>query len=277
LSLKTLDLIKAAFLEDMPSGDITTDSLGLPPRTGTARLIAKENLVLSGQSLFDQSVSFLDPHSLLKWHFDDSDFVLKDQILCSIHGDLVCLLKSERVALNFLTYLSGIATVTRQFKNLTANSSTLIMDTRKTKPGYRDLEKRAVRDGGGLNHRQSLSDSLFIKHNHILLVGNITDTVNRLRHYTDLPITVEVQTLQEVQECIPLQVHRLCLSHFDHSTLKQALKEIPRSIITEVGGYLTKEDIILLSSLGVDYISVGNLTQSAPCAQIQLVFDWAGL
>lgn len=272
--MKTIDLIKAALSEDMPSGDITTDSLGVPPRQGTARLIAKQNLVLSGHTVFEQTVLLVEPNAKLKWHFTDGSSVLKGQTICSIHADLVQLLKAERTALNFLMHLSGIATLTSQFVELTRGSQTRILDTRKTLPGYRELEKKAVKDGGGLNHRKNLSDAILIKDNHVALVGGISEAVRRVRQYSELPITVEAGTLSQVKECVELKVSRILLDNFSNEALLQVLELIPKTIQTEVSGNVTKERIPFLCQLGVDFISIGALTHSAPSADISLLFDW---
>lgn len=273
--MSVIDLIKSALQEDMPNGDVTTDSLGVPPRMGTARLIAKQNLVLSGHSVFEKTVTLVDPNAKMKWHFNDGDHVLLGQTICSLHADLVQLLKSERIALNFLMHLSGIATLTAQYVKLTEGSSTAILDTRKTLPGYRELEKRAVKDGGGLNHRMSLSDAILIKDNHIALVGGIEEAVRRVRQYSNLPITVEASSIKQVQECVTLGVSRILLDNFDNDTLVEALKLIPATIQTEVSGNVTKERVPFLCSLGVNFISIGALTHSAPSADISLLFDWS--
>ncbi|HWU43819.1 MAG TPA: hypothetical protein VN132_10285, partial [Bdellovibrio sp.] len=152
-----LELIRAAIKEDMPQGDVTTESLALKPRTGRARLKAKEDLVLSGAAAFEQTMQLLEPGCRVKWHFEEGDEILNGQIICTIEGDLVQILKAERVALNFLGHLSGIATFTRRFVKKMEGTSTKILDTRKTTPGFRELEKRAVSHGGGVNHRMNLS------------------------------------------------------------------------------------------------------------------------
>jgi len=273
--LNIIDLIKSALQEDMPSGDITTESLGVPPRIGTARLIAKQNLVLSGHAVFEKTVTLVEPNAKMKWHFNDGDQILSGQTICSLHADLVQLLKAERTALNFLMHLSGIATLTSQYVKLTQGSSTLILDTRKTLPGYRELEKRAVKDGGGFNHRMNLSDAILVKDNHVALVGGITEAVKRIRQYSNMPITVEASSIKQVQECVTLGVSRILLDNFDDETLVEALKLIPATIKTEVSGNVSKERVPFLCSLGVNYISIGALTHSAPSADISLLFDWS--
>ncbi len=180
------DLIKAAIKEDMPNGDVTTDSLGLTPKPGKAVLKAKEDIILSGLLPFETTVSMLEPNVKIKWHFEEGQRVLKGQNICSLEGDLIQILKAERVALNFLGHLSGIATYTRRFVDAIAGTKTRILDTRKTLPGYRDLEKKAVVHGGGINHRMNLSTAILIKDNHIAMMGGIINAVERTRKNTNL-------------------------------------------------------------------------------------------
>ena len=179
-----MELISEALLEDMPNGDLTTDSLALANRYGEARLIAKEDLVLSGTAAFEQTVLALDPTARLQWNFKEGDLVLDRQTACLINGDLMQLLKAERVALNFVGHLSGIATYTRCFVRAVEGTKTKILDTRKTLPAYRELERRAVLNGGGSNHRRSLSDAVLIKDNHIMVAGGVALAIKRVRQHT---------------------------------------------------------------------------------------------
>lgn len=268
------DLIKAAIKEDMPKGDITTESLALLPRQGRARLIAKEDLVLSGTGPFEQAINALDPQGRVQWHFEEGQLALKKQILCTIHGDLIQILKAERIALNFLGHLSGIATLTRCFVQKISHTQTKILDTRKTLPGYRELEKRAVVHGGGLNHRFSLSEAIFVKDNHIAIMGGIKPAVERLRQHSDQPIEVEARTLQEVKDAVEVKVQRILLDNMNNEQLQQALPLIPSDIETEASGNMNLERITSVAELGVNFISVGALTHSAPSADVSLTFDW---
>lgn len=261
-------------LEDMPTGDVTTDSLALSPRPGKAKLIAKQDLILSGAAAFEQSMEFLEPNVKIKWHFEDGDKVLNRQIICSIHGDLIQVLKAERVAINFLMRLSGIATLTGQFVEKAKGTNTLILDTRKTTPGFRDLEKKAVVHGGGQNHRLNLSSAILIKDNHISVMGGIRPAVERVREHSQFPIEVECKTLEEVQESVELKVSRLLLDNMNDSLLAQVLEVIPDDVQTEASGNMNLERISKVAALGVDFISVGALTHSAPSADVSLLFDW---
>lgn len=268
------DLIKAALKEDMPKGDVTTESLALLPRQGRARLMAKEDLVLSGTGPFEQAMNALEPQVRIQWHFEEGQMALKKQVLCTLHGDLIQILKAERIALNFLGHLSGIATLTRRFVQKIAHTQTQILDTRKTLPGYRDLEKRAVVHGGGLNHRFNLSEAILVKDNHIAIMGGILNAVKRLRQHTDKPIEVEARTLEEVREAVAVQVQRILLDNMNNDLLKQSLALIPPTIQTEASGNMNLERVASVAELGVHFISVGALTHSAPSADVSLTFDW---
>lgn len=269
-----IDLIQAALKEDMPSGDLTTESLALTPREGRAKLIAKQDMVLSGTAAFEQTMLLLEPNAKLKWHFEEGDAVLNKQILCTIQGDLIQILKGERVALNFLGHLSGIATFTREFVKRVSSSSTKILDTRKTLPGYRDLEKRAVVHGGGQNHRMNLSSAILIKDNHISVMGSITDAVGRVRSHSNSSIEVEARTLDDVKECVGLGVQRILLDNMNLEQLKAALTAIPAGIESEASGNMTLDRVGAVAELGVNFISVGALTHSAPSADVSLMFQW---
>ncbi len=272
--MNLIDLIKAALKEDMPNGDLTTESLALAPRDGRAKLIAKQDLMLSGTAAFEETMLILEPNAKLKWHFEEGDKVLNKQIICTLQGDLIQILKAERVALNFLMHLSGIATFTSQFVQQVAPFKTQILDTRKTLPGYRDLEKRAVVHGGGRNHRMNLSEAILIKDNHIAVMGGIRQAVYRTRSYTDKAIEVEARSLVDVQECVELKVNRILLDNMDNETIRQAVLMVPEGIETEASGNMNLERVASVAATGVHYISVGALTHSAPSADISLMFQW---
>jgi nicotinate-nucleotide pyrophosphorylase (carboxylating) len=269
-----LELIRAAIKEDMPSGDVTTEALALKPRQGRARLKAKEDLVLSGAMAFEQTIYNLEPNSKVKWHFEEGDLILKNQIICTLEGDLLQILKAERVALNFLGHLSGIATFTRRFVKALEGTDTKVLDTRKTTPGYRELEKKAVTHGGGVNHRLNLSTAVLLKDNHIAVLGGLKAAVQRVREHTRLPIEVEASTLDQVKEAVELKVHRILLDNMSNEILQQARAVIPKTIETEASGNMTLDRVRPIAELGIDFVSVGALTHSAPCADVSLVFDW---
>lgn len=268
------ELIRAAIKEDMPSGDLTTESLALKPRAGRAKLYAKEDLVLSGTGPFEQTLTTLEPTARIQWHFEEGDLVLKGQVICSIQGDLIQILKAERVALNFLGHLSGIATLTRCYVKKVEHTKTKILDTRKTLPGYRELEKKAVVHGGGLNHRLNLSEAILVKDNHIAVMGGIPAAVERIRKHTDKSIEVEASNLEEVKQAVQAGVHHILLDNMDNATMAEALKIIPTSIKTEASGNMNLNRVASVAEVGVNFISVGALTHSAPSADVSLEFDW---
>jgi len=272
--MKITELIEKALMEDMPRGDITTEALGLTTKNGRAKLVAKEDLVLSGAEIFNQVIHALDPKLEVQWMFKNGDLVLKQQTLATIRGDMIALLKAERVALNFLGRLSGIATLTRCFVEKTEGTKTKILDTRKTTPMLRELEKLAVTHGRGLNHRMNLSDAIMIKENHIQVAGSIRKAVEKIRETMQLPIEVECRTLEDVKEAVSLNVNRILLDNMDLATMKSCLNVIPASIETEASGNMTLDRIHDVSKLGVTFISVGALTHSAPCADVSLLFEW---
>lgn len=269
------ELIRDALKEDMPRGDVTTESLALKPRHGFARLRAKDDIVLSGTMAFEQTMHILEPQAKVSWHFEEGSPVLKNQILCTIEGDLVQVLKAERVALNFLGHLSGIATYTRKFVKAVEGTSTKIIDTRKTTPNLRDLEKRAVVHGGGFNHRMNLSTAILIKDNHIAVMGGIGPAISRVREHSKLPIEIEVKDAKETREAVELRAQRLLLDNMSNETLKEVLALIPDEIETEASGNMTVERVRSVAELGVDFISVGALTHSAPAADVSLQFEWS--
>ncbi len=273
-TLSNLEMIRFAIKEDMPTGDITTESLAVRPQQSEAILKAKADIVLSGSTVFEQTMQFLEPSAKLKWLFEEGDLVFKGQNICSIEGDLIQILKAERVALNFLGRLSGIATLTRQFVKAVEGTKTKILDTRKTTPLYRDLEKKAVVHGGGTNHRFNLSDAIMIKDNHISLIGGITKAVERIRRHCDLAVEVEASNLDQIKECVSLNVQRILLDNMNNDLLKESLKLIPAHIQTEASGNMTLDRVKSVADIGVDFISVGALTHSAPTADVSLLFDW---
>lgn len=269
-----IDLIQAALREDMPKGDLTTDSLALIPRFGQAKLVAKEDLVLSGTLPFEQTMLALDPNAKVQWHFKEGDLILNRQTICHITGDLIQILKAERVALNFIGHLSGIATLTRCFVEKIKHTSARILDTRKTLPAFRDLEKKAVVHGGGTNHRYNLSDAVLIKENHITVAGGLAKAVQRIRAHTKERIEVECGSLDDVREAVRMKVERVLLDNMKNEMLAQALEILPDEILAEASGNMTLDRVAGVAELGVDFISVGAITHSAPAADISMLFDW---
>jgi nicotinate-nucleotide pyrophosphorylase (carboxylating) len=271
LDLQTL--IRLAYEEDLPAGDVTTDNLAVPAVRVNARLIAKEDLIVSGATLFEKCILYWDKQAELKWFFRDGETALKGQTVCLITAANQDLLRAERVALNFIGHLSGVASLTRSFVDAIEGTGCRILDTRKTMPLLRALEKKAVLDGGGSNHRMSLSDAVMIKDNHIDIAGSITAAVTSIRERTDLPIEVECSTLDQVKEAVRLQVHRIMLDNMSAEMMTESLKFIPKTIETEASGNMTMDRVRSVAQLGVDFISIGLITHSAPQADYSLRID----
>lgn len=270
----SLEVITIALREDLPKGDITTDPLNCEKKIGAARLVAKQDLVLSGIKLFEGTFKAIDSKVSLQWKKNDGDFVSHNTEVCLLKGSLPSLLKGERTALNFLGHLSGIATITAQFVKETQTTSAKIIDTRKTTPGLRDLEKQAVIHGGGGNHRMNLSEGILIKENHIRAAGSITAAVQKIREaHRNLPIEVEVTSKEEIDEALKNQVERLLLDNMDNEQIAQAVKQIGKKAIIEASGNMTLDRIKSVARLGVNFISVGSITHSAPNADLSLLFE----
>ena len=270
------NLIEKAFQEDLPQGDLTTKSLGVEIRRGRARLVARSDLVLSGITLFEKAFLKLEPEADFQWFFHDGDEVLSHQNLCIIQGNLIQFLKAERVALNILSRLSGISSLTLKFVEATKDTSCKILDTRKTCPGWRHWEKQAVKHGKGFNHRLNLSEAILIKENHIAIAGGIREAIKRIRMRTKMKykIEIEVKNEKEVKEAVSERAERILLDNMTKEEIKKALQLIPPSIEVEVSGNMTIEKIKEIAPMGVHFISVGALTHSAPAANLTLLFDW---
>jgi nicotinate-nucleotide pyrophosphorylase (carboxylating) len=272
--MKLAELIQQAYAEDMPQGDLTTDSLNVKERLGRARLLAKEDLVLAGREVFEACVRHISPTTDFNWQFKDSDLVLNKQTVCWLKGNLIELLKAERVALNFLGRLSGIASLTRCFVQEAQGTKCKILDTRKTTPLYRSLEKKAVRAGGGHNHRMNLSESILLKDNHLRAVGGLAQAVAAVRETYSGFIEVECSTLEEVKTAVELRVSRILLDNMSTALMHEARQMIPAIIEVEASGNMNLKRIREVAETGVDFISVGALTHSAPCADFSLLFEW---
>jgi nicotinate-nucleotide pyrophosphorylase (carboxylating) len=268
-------LLAQAFAEDLPHGDLTTDALKRKEKFGIAKLIAKQDLVLSGSSLFSQAFHFLDESINLRWHFQDGDSVFDRQVVAQIEGNLVNVIKAERVALNFLGYLSGVATQAHQFQKACEGTDCKILDTRKTLPLYRALVKKAVVDGGACNHRMNLSDAILIKENHISIAGDLDSCLNQIKSHTkSSPIEIEVKNLTELKRAIEHDVARVMLDNFSLEDIQAAMEMVPQGLEVEASGNMTLERVPEVAKTGVHFISVGALTHSVPVADFSLLFDW---
>ncbi|HSJ16070.1 MAG TPA: carboxylating nicotinate-nucleotide diphosphorylase [Longimicrobiales bacterium] len=272
-----LHLIALALAEDRGAGDWTT-RWTVPARThGEAQIVAKAAGVIAGVGLAAAVFLRLDPRVEFDVAVTDGGAVQPGDVVCTVHGPARALLTGERVALNFLQRLSGIATLTRRYADALAGTGTQLLDTRKTTPGWRTLEKGAVRAGGGANHRAGLYDMIMIKDNHKSIAGGIEAAVARVRDQNAraLPVCVEVHSLDELDSALAAGVDRLLLDNMDLETLAAAVRKAqrvrPRPAL-EASGNMTLERIRQVAATGVDFISVGALTHSAPALDLSMRF-----
>lgn len=270
-----LHLIELALEEDRGAGDWTT-RWTVPARTRVnATIIAKADGVIAGVGVMAAVFLRLDPRVECSILVGDGERVKKGDTVCTIRGPGRAILTGERVALNFLQRLSGIATMTRQFVDAIDGTKTRILDTRKTTPGWRMLEKGAVRAGGGDNHRAGLYDMVLIKDNHKDIAGGLREAMALVtdQNSRQLPVTVEVHSLDEVDEAIAVGADRLLLDNFDIDTLRTAVKRVAKSKrrpLLEASGNMTLDRVRAVAETGVDFISVGAITHSAPALDLSL-------
>jgi nicotinate-nucleotide pyrophosphorylase (carboxylating) len=265
-------LVEMALQEDAPRGDVTSEKLKLQTRTLSAKVVAKEDLVLCGSDLFSAVCAAVDPHLKLNWHFKEGAVILKRQSVASLTGPGTSLLRAERPALNFLGRLSGIATLSRLFATEVADTDCKILDTRKTTPGYRALEKYAVSVGGCTNHRMNLSDAVLIKENHIAALGG--DILKVLQAFKGDPdIEIEVRNLDEIPFALKAGVKRILLDNMTNDQIEKAVHLIGGAAEVEASGGMTLERVKSVAKLGVNFISVGALTHSSPHADFSLLVD----
>jgi nicotinate-nucleotide pyrophosphorylase (carboxylating) len=266
--------IEAALREDMPEGDITSESIVPAGAVSEAVLLAKEDGVLAGLTVARRVFEIVDARVEFRGECPDGKAFRKGDVLARIKGPTVSLLKAERTALNFLQRLSGIATATRRFVDAVAGTKARILDTRKTTPGLRLLEKYAVRMGGGTNHRLSLSDMVLIKDNHLRYVGSITEAVRRARARvpSGIKVEVEVTTVDEAREALAAAADIIMLDNMPIEGMKAVVSLDAGRVPLEVSGNVTLERVREIAATGVDYISVGALTHSSPALDISLEF-----
>ena len=263
-NLLNLDrLIEMAFNEDLlDKGDVTSEAI-FSDEIYSFKLVAKEDGVLCGISVFSGVMDIADSTIKITEHFKDRDSISKGDIIADISGPVISILKAERTALNFLSHLSAIATKTSRFVDA-AGGKVRILDTRKTIPGYRELQKYAVRCGGGENHRMGLHDMVMIKDNHTDAAGGITNAVKRIREKWGNRFSVEVETrnIKEVEEALEAGADRIMLDNMSNEEMKEAVDFIAGRAETEASGNMTLERIKGVAETGVDYISFGELTNS---------------
>lgn len=272
LKLKVDPLIIGALNEDITSEDVSTNSVMPEEKLGEVELICKQDGVVCGLQVFERVFTIFDEKTQLEYFVKDGDDVKKGQLIAKIRGDIRTLLTAERTALNYLQRMSGVATYTRSVASLLKGSKTTLLDTRKTTPNNRIFEKYAVRCGGGCNHRYNLSDAVMLKDNHIGAAGSIKRAVEMAREHIPfvLKVEVEVENMDMVKEAIEAKADIIMLDNMTHDEIKNAMEYIDGRAEVEVSGNVTKENIAALTDLGVDYISSGALTHSAPILDLSL-------
>ena len=272
MNLNIDHLILQALQEDITSEDITTNSVMPEYCLGEVDLICKQDGVLAGLDVFKRVFELLDADTTFDMQVEDGAKVKKGQLLGKIRGDIRVLLEGERTALNYLQRMSGIATYTNSIAVLFEGSKTKLLDTRKTTPNMRVFEKYAVKVGGGYNHRFNLSDGILLKDNHIGAAGSVTNAVKMAQEYAPFvrKIEVEVENLDMVKEAVEAGADIIMLDNMDKETMKEAIAIIDGRAKTECSGNVTKENIQGIIDIGVDYVSSGALTHSAPILDVSL-------
>ena len=268
-------LIQSALEEDVGTGDITTASVLGGKETGRAKAFAKTNIVVAGIDVFREAFLFLDKSIQFSGHCEDGRAVKKGGIIADISGNLGSILTAERVALNFFQRMCGIATLTRQFVDEVKGTRAKILDTRKTVPGLRCLDKYAVRIGGGTNHRFGLYDGVLIKDNHIAAAGSISKALARVRVRIPhtLKVEVEVKNIQEVEEALAAGADVIMLDNMTNEDMRKAVAIVNGRIPLEASGNVSLANVRKIAETGVDFISVGALTHSAPASDISLKIE----
>ncbi len=266
------NLILQALAEDISSEDVSTNAVMRTAKQGEVQLICKQDGVIAGLDIFARVFELLDENTEVEFYCKDSDEVKKGQLMATIRGDIRVLLSGERTALNYLQRMSGIATYTHSVAALLKGSKTKLLDTRKTTPNNRIFEKYAVRVGGGYNHRYNLSDGVLLKDNHIGAAGGVKEAVTMAKEYAPFvrKIEVEVETLEQVAEAADAGADIIMLDNMTPDMMREAIQIINGRAETECSGNVTKENIARLVDIGVDYISSGALTHSAPIMDISL-------
>lgn len=264
--------ILSALKEDITSEDVTTNAIMPDYVKGHADLICKEDGIICGLDIFERVFTLLDSASTFVTKFNDGDAVKKGDIIGEIIGDIRVLLSGERTALNYLQRMSGIATYTKDLVEELKDSKTKLLDTRKTTPNMRVFEKYAVKIGGANNHRYNLSDGVLLKDNHISAAGGVKKAITMAKEYAPFvrKIEVEVETLEMLDEALEAGADIIMLDNMDNETMKEAVKRVNGKALTECSGNVTKERLREIATIGVDYVSSGALTHSAPIMDISL-------
>lgn len=272
MKMQADQLIRMALQEDITSEDVSTNAVMPTEVKGTVDLIAKEDGIIAGLDVYARVFQMLDEKTEIDFKCKDGDEVKKGELMATLTGDIRVLLSGERVALNYLQRMSGIATYTRQVAKLLEGSKVTLLDTRKTTPNCRVFEKYAVRVGGGCNHRYNLSDGVLLKDNHIGAAGSITKAITMEKEYAPFvrKIEIEVETLEQVKEAVEAGADIIMLDNMTPEVMKQAVELIDGRAQTECSGNITKENIARIREIGVDFVSSGALTHSAPILDISM-------
>ena len=263
-------IVLAALAEDIGAGDVTTEATVAADAVGRAALLVKEPGVVCGLRAAEATFLALDPEIRFETLASDGDVVEPPVVVARVSGSQRAILTGERVALNFLGRLSGIATLTRRYVDAIDGTGAAVLDTRKTTPGLRALEKHAVACGGGRNHRFGLDDAVLVKDNHLQAAGSIADAVDLVRGATDLPIEVECDTLEQVEEALAAGVEAILLDNMTLDELRRAVALAGGRARLEASGGVTLETVRAVAETGVDEISIGALTHSAPALDVSL-------
>lgn len=272
MQLQADKLIRMALEEDITSEDVSTNAVMPTKVQGTVDLIAKEDGVIAGMDVYARVFKLLDEDTEIETFCHDGDEVREGDLMAKVTGDIRVLLSGERVALNYLQRMSGIATYTRSVAKLLEGSGVTLLDTRKTTPNCRVFEKYAVRVGGGCNHRYNLSDGVLLKDNHIGAAGSITKAIQMAKAYAPFvrKIEIETETLEQVAEAVEAGADIIMLDNMTPEVMKQAVALIDGRAQTECSGNITKENIARIREIGVDFVSSGALTHSAPILDISM-------
>lgn len=272
LKLNVDPLIKSAIREDITSEDVSANSVMPQPKLGEVDLICKQDGIICGLPIFERVFKLMDETTEVEFYVKDGDAVTKGQLMAKVRGDIRVLLGGERTALNYLQRMSGIATYTHSVASLLDGTKTKLLDTRKTSPNNRIFEKYAVKVGGGNNHRYNLSDGVLLKDNHIGAAGSVTRAIEMAKEYAPFvrKIEVEVENLDMVREAADAGADIIMLDNMTHEQMEEAIRIIAGRAEVEVSGNVTKDNIAKLTDLGVDFISSGALTHSAPIMDVSL-------
>jgi nicotinate-nucleotide pyrophosphorylase (carboxylating) len=284
------ETVKRALAEDVGSGDITAQLID-PNTSADAQVSSREQAILCGTAWFEEVFKQLDSQVRITWYAQDGDNIHPNQVLCNLTGSASALVTGERTALNFLQLLSGTATETQRYVKAISGTKASVLDTRKTLPGLRRAQKYAVRCGGGTNHRMGLYDAFLIKENHLVAAGSVTKAINQARHHAaQLPVEVEVETLEQIKEALAAGADSLLLDNFTVPQLREAVALVsaryqnippskndsltapPSQVTLEASGGINLETIRAVAETGVDFISVGVITKDVRAVDLSMRF-----